>query len=818
MRERLSFLEPCHDRVTIQAQDQRGRSLENFCSDTKAIKCALLIVLATTLWGCSTSFHGASSQSAGVDEESLALKYFLPEDAVEVVVNLERVSARRLKRREDGTIFIEPTNTIRPKGATVNLMTVPDKTKEFLLDANASNLRTNNTAFAVSEIGLLQSVNAQTSGAAGIVVEQALRVVGTALPIIDLTSGNAIISAATTAAPSPQDLTGSADLLDEAISGSNLEASLINAELGEGSISTVVDLVRAGIAEAATNDGSRQFPTGVLRQLGSGVGGGEIDLGDGRLATLSLEVIRKSMDITQEKIEEYQQDRDEEFRRVREQVAGDGIVPFRFDPENATASILTFESELAITDAAVALPDGECTTETIVSEFFAGSIEVEFAFGGLLPNQKQLTQTFCTTLQSVEARRESYKAALIEFEASNNQQELRVRDLKLRRLRSEFDLAVGRHRDARAEILASVGQVLVKAGVATKRETFTRKAIFRLTELPSSSEVSKTIVRTGDSNLPGKLKVVGLRIKDGKEFASDEPYSDFFKQTGLLVSVDELQEKPQGEAGARQEATENSQQNMPTAAESVCKAKKLPCVFYRSPRPYLLSTWIVSKPDVSLTKLDSQLVTAISGAEPIIGIELRDSNWTKRNSTLTFSARGRLTGLTRDDGSAAADASLAVANGLTGGLSAYQSALSSVQTIRTTQNALDLLPLQQGLAVAQAEAALELQPEQARLLQLQTQLQQAQAELNLLTAQTDLEASTQRRADLLNTAMLDIQNGLLFAQGQLNTQQAQNRDQASAAQVAAAASLLQSQIIQVQNQISLLELQRQLSELESQSE
>jgi hypothetical protein len=437
-------------------------------------------------------------------------------------------------------------------------------------------------------------------------------------------------------------------------------------------------------------------------------------------------------------------------------------------------------------------------------------LQVEFSFlDGKIPNRRQLVTEFCNTLRAIEARRESYQATLEEFDAANETAVVTRLNTKLTRLRDEFQVAVARHVEARAAIIAAVQQAVNAAGVSEKTEQYTLRSVFHISQLPTITEAAG-LRPAPEGNFLGLMVPPGTNV--------DPKVIELFKSAGILITADPIGTSPTGQPGSDACQKENADSDSP-------------CVYYRSPSPYLLNAWTSKPPspggEFRLVQSDSKIVDAIADRSPALAIELRNSAFTKRDTTLGFTPRGRLTAVARDDGSAGESASTSIANGLSSGLTRYQAALTAAKSIRTLEGEIELLPLQQQLGLANANASLELQPLQQQLalananaslgLQpVQAQLAMAQQQLALLNANTSLDAATQGQTTVLATQLANLQNALAAAQQQLlNTQASAQRTDQQAALVANT-SMLAAQSAQLNNEIQLRELRRRLAELESQ--
>lgn len=650
-------------------------------------KC-VLIINTVFLSACGTTFIG--NQVENIDTKNQAgLHYHLPEDVVEVVVTFEHTTVTGLKNNGDKIEknVSEETQTV---GAAINLQTIADTSRTFIIDASATGFSKNNTALTLTETGLLQSVNAKTTGSGGVVFDNVMKIAGSVLPLVT---------------------TGGFSLLDSTL------------------------------------------PT----------------------AQANIFKLQNHAFIS------------------------------RFD--------------LALPSTTKSIKHATCDENVLREKYLPGTIEYRFAFQDL-PNKDELVRDFCDTFTLVDERRQSYRTTLSAFDSESDEKRLGVLNTKLTRLKDEYALAVTQHSNARTSIVTAIEQAIQNAGLGKKSERYTQRSIMHFSALPSRTSIGALgitsvqdnaslrnliVQATTTSSIPTAASVSASKPALAQEIAA------LFNATGIIVTAEPLGADI---SKAGKAATPDGFE----ACDSSKGATATPCVFYRSPRSYLLSAWTTQKiageqGKSQLIQSDSKIVDAISDAAPILAIELRESTFTKRDSTLAFSPRGRLTGLTRDYGSAAEDASSSVASGLSNGIAQYQTTLSNIKTIRDTENQIQLQPLSQQLAVANAHSALDLQP-------IQAQVALAQQQLALINGQTSLQAATQGQSAALQTQLTTIQNSLTAAQSQLVTNQTTLVNaQATAAQTSEQASLIAStnllgaQIKELQNEIALLKLKQDIDAL-----
>jgi hypothetical protein len=151
--------------------------------------------------------------------------------------------------------------------------------------------------------------------------------------------------------------------------------------------------------------------------------------------------------------------------------------------------------------------------------------------------------------------------------------------------------------------------------------------------------------------------------------------------------------------------------------------------------------------------------------------------------------------LQRNSGSSAEDASAAIQQGLRGGLTEYETSLTSIKNIGATRQAIALQPLEQQLAVAQKQ-------------------------LDVIKAQAALDATSANSQALIDASIANIEKSLVEAQQQLVSAQnklvsetAAGADYAGTHATEQANAALAAQIQQLKNEIELIKLKKEISEL-----
>lgn len=437
-----------------------------------------------------------------------------------------------------------------------------------------------------------------------------------------------------------------------------------------------------------------------------------------------------------------------------------------------------------------------CDKNYISTKYFLDSDEYKYAFNSI-PDSLKLFSDFCETASWLKEREAGYKKASQEIDNVKDEKSLDFLTKKQEKIKSAYADALNAHIKSREAITTLVDQEIKKIGLGTEKEQFKQRAAIDFSNIPKPSDINDI---KSESDIPSKGASVW----------------NLYKQTKIIVTALPLDGKTTSDTFIFQDC--NGSSKVDKEGKSDINSEGLPCIYYRRPQTFLLSAWTFkSTPDDTqgLIQIDSKIIDAIPKNAPAFALALKESSFAKRDTTLTFSTRGRLTGLTRDYSSAAEDASSAVATGLQGGLEKYKTTLNDIKTIRDTQGQIELQPLQQQLAIANAQSELNLQP-------IQAQITMAQKQVALINSQTTLQSTNQGQAVALQTQLTDIQNTLLAAQTQLENSQAgflaaQNSALKSVdgSELARSSSYLQAQIQQTRSEIELIKIRQELEALKN---
>lgn len=418
-----------------------------------------------------------------------------------------------------------------------------------------------------------------------------------------------------------------------------------------------------------------------------------------------------------------------------------------------------------------------------VRQYFGERIEMRFAFPKI-PNRVQLKRDFCDTFAVQEARRGQLERSTAALDAATNPAAISGLTAKLRAQRAELDRASSASQAAREALNAAVAEVLVDEGVGTSLQSRTSKYVLDIESVPTLAEV-----QTLFSSNPTRDTVLRGLASLGKHRAED-----LFEKTNSLVSLQVVQPLAgQADAQARSWAASHFE---------ACK-RGTSCIHFREPVLYSLniatarfSGGATSNSDpIELQLPEDRLMLLVGVGSPIRAVDMPTNAWTKRDTVVTFNARGRLVSLQRNSGSSAEDASAAIQQGLRGGLTEYETSLTSIKDIGATRQAIALQPLEQQLAVAQKQ-------------------------LDVIKAQAALDATSANSQALIDASIANIERSLVEAQQQLVSAQnklvsetAAGADHAGMHATEQANAALAAQIQQLKNEIELIKLKKEISEL-----
>jgi hypothetical protein len=449
--------------------------------------------------------------------------------------------------------------------------------------------------------------------------------------------------------------------------------------------------------------------------------------------------------------------------------------------------------------------------KAFTEQYFGDRIELRFALPALA-DRKRLKRDFCATFKLAEDRKSELNATSRALSGASGLDLVRSLTLRLRFQRSEVDRAVAAHQAARDALNAAVAEKLAEEGIGTVKNSTVRKFILDLESLPDTATLEKAPAARTSADPQDPCNPVAINEK--RDVFGPRPLAEIenFVPVGTFAVPNELFTKTRTIVSL--EAVQSNDSDLDNLARSWAKKEQKSCsksftdadscVFYREPVLYKLNVWLVKKdPATSTDKLEcvrlqppqERLLLLVSANAPIRAIDLPANVWTKRDTAVTFNARGRLLSVQRNFGSAAEDSTAAVQQGIRGGVTEYETSLTSIKNIGATRNAIQLQPLEQQLAVAQKQ-------------------------LDLIKANTSLQAASSSSQALLDTelagiekSLLEAQQKLLAAQTQLTTDTAGAGDLDARLEQAAANAKVAAQIQDLKNQIDLLKLEKELKAL-----
>lgn len=663
------------------------------------------------LCGCGVVFTtgkpgtGTGTKYVYTEKELTALTYYLPKDVLEVVAQIDTQTSAsivyQLKKDGAGNPVLDADGNEIPdkdkppelKKATpvtklanldLSIVTIADRSKPFLIDANSAGFYKNDSAINVSEAGLLESVNTKTAGAAGTVVQNVLKLAGTVLPFL---SG--------------------------------------------------VPTVPTGPTRDAVYETKQQ-------------------------GALQIQSALKTRDQPQRVVRGKEPDSCDDAR-MRTETPND--------------------------------PEAKAFSE----QYFGDRPELRFALPKL-PDYWRLKRDFCETFKNLIARKTQLDDATNDLARESNKDRIKPATIKVQAMRSEANRATDAHKAARDAINTAVAEVLADLGVGTVKKSATRKFLLDQKEIPDTAEVLKL-----PSNAVPRDKID--QLVNGKDRAKE-----LFEKTGAVISYAAVQPLSAPATDVDGTAYAWAGNKHETCTKGLTKSEA--CVHYREPILFSLSVWtsrklsdeeaaavaggVVPVPEYfQLQPPEERLLLLVGANSPTRAIDLPVNAWSKRDTAITFNARGRIVTLQRNSESSAADATGAIQEGLRSGLTEYQTSLTSIKTIGETKQAIALQPLQQ-------------------------QITAAQKQLELIKAQTSLGAASSSSQALLDTELATIEKNLITAQQQLVAAQNQllkdtatGENFAEVNAVAEANAALATQIQQLKNEIDLIKLKKELAELQS---
>jgi hypothetical protein len=158
---------------------------------------AAAIASCVSLTGCGVLFTTGSPGKLDENkvvqystEELTAVTYYLPKDVLEVEAQIDSqvISSLEYPKGDESKTPVKKTESPISKleRFDASIVTIADRNKPFLIDANSPGFYKNDSSINVSESGLLESINTKTTGAGGAVVQNVLKLAGTVLPFVSV--------------------------------------------------------------------------------------------------------------------------------------------------------------------------------------------------------------------------------------------------------------------------------------------------------------------------------------------------------------------------------------------------------------------------------------------------------------------------------------------------------------------------------------------------------------------------------------------------------------------------------------------------------
>ena len=483
-----------------------------------------------------------------------------------------------------------------------------------------------------------------------------------------------------------------------------------------------------------------------------------------------------------------------------------------------TASRLASDFALLDTAAVTALKSPPSCTSTSDDEFMATYVTdskvLRFGFQEL-PDEvrRRLRDNVCKSLVALTDSETQLRKAQKELAAASSRDTIYVATRKVSLLRTEYHADLASATSAAIELRTEAESLAKQRGYGGAATIETKKYELQLSKFTTSAALKQLRAATIDQLRTDVTKALG-----------DDEQALTFQRALVVLSLDDIQvPTPQADYNKR----------VPSKCGVAQASKSDACVYHRVARPVRITGWtpeVEKKKDDAgnetesyfLKPISSRVVDVVDDQSVVQAIDLHSSSWTKRDFAIQFTPQGRLVSLRRDYGSAAEDASGAIQQGLSGALTQYQSSLATVKSIRETENALDLMPYQQQLALMTTQNQLQLLPLQQQLalagaqsaLTLQpvnAQLAEATAQLNLIKMQASLEANQAGYAASVQAQLAELERTLVSAQQQLIASQATLGNQPVTLQTAA----MLAEIAQIKSEIDLIKIRRELEELKN---
>lgn len=646
----------------------------------------LPVLCAGVLTACGVNFTAKPPASGDRGDVPTALTYFLPKDVIEVTAEREVVRQTSLVEN-NGIISKNKTETVKLASVNIAVTTIPDAEFPYLLDARSPGMYKNDTTISVSDTGLLQSINAKTSGSAGVVFQNVLKIAGTVLPLI-----------------SPSSTINKA--VNEAFS-SALPLDSYASDTGGQTVWT-----------SSINSRARQFV---------------------RLSAVAS-----------------------------------------LPPQDPCSS------QFSISSSAEA---GQ-----FLGKYFANTLPLRFALPNV-PDRERLRMDFCEALAKQTSSEQDIQATMQLIGGLQDEATLKGVQIRFGAQVAERNRAQAVLDTARLALTNAIASKLVEEEIGKIRDTQPRKFILDVKDLPTSAQIAGLI-----GNDPAGT-TLSLQEVD-RALVTAKVGLDIWRQLHVIITLDEYAPPASLINDSAKARVQSNVGKCWIQKDTQSTVKSSPCVYFREASTHVLSVWIPYSPhsdsagdNILLSLKEQRIVSLIRSNAATRALPLPANPFTKRDTQLTFSPQGRLVQVRRDSGSAAEDATGSIQQGLRAGVTDYQTSQAALKTIRETDQAIALQPLQNEIATAEAQ-------------------------LKLIKARVSLQGASTSESQLLATELTTIEKNLLAVQDQLVVTSNQLiRDTTTADSlvtdlaIAQKTNLVAIEVQQLKNEIELLKLQAQLKDL-----
>lgn len=491
------------------------------------------------------------------------------------------------------------------------------------------------------------------------------------------------------------------------------------------------------------------------------------------------------------------------------------------DPTIAQLTMSRALSEVALLDptAVNVTEPRNCRSDSVnddefMANYVTDSKALRFGFQEL-PREvaNRLRANVCNSLAALKQSEDRLRDAQSELAKASSRDAIYVATRKVSLLRTEYQSDLASATTAAVELRAEAEALAKQRGYGGAATVETKKYTLELSRFQNSNTLKEFRAPSADALTEGVLN----KLTDEEDLT--------FQRALVVLSLDDIQTPTDGKA--------EYNKTLPSKCGLAKVSKSDACIYHRVARPMRLTGWtpgVEKAKDQSgneievnvLKPISSRVVDIVDNRSVVQAVDLHSSAWTKRDFAIQFTPQGRLVSLRRDYGSSGEDASGALQQGLSGALTQYQTSLGTVKSIRETENALDLLPYQQQLALTTTQNQLQLLPLQQQLalgsaqsaLTLQpisAQLAEATAQLNLIKMQASLEANTSGYGTMMQAQLVELERTLINAQQQLLVSQAALGNQPITGQTAT----MLAEIAQIKSEIDLIKIRKELEELKN---